>query len=319
MLMGAEVLLGGLASLGGSLASQHMASVNSAEAFNRQKELMRLQNQYAVENWNRENAYNTPKAQKERLRAAGLNPDLMYGNGASGLVAGSIDSPSAPSAPMTPTMDFSKSVGDAVMAAQGIAAAKKSKSETVAQDIENKYLEDRCRNEIAQQLETLGFTADQRREINARIENISKSTAALQVEMDATRVRLGFEQTDRLISSFNAVVNAAAVKNKIDDDVATRSSRIFSLVARGHVDEANSYLLGLFKNPKKFKTFVSDWKDMLSELFHDATGKDSEGHSGVNPVNKNPNSPAAKASRSFFMALDDWISSFTGAPQPWKK
>lgn len=34
----------------------------------------------------RERAYNSPLAQRQRLQAAGLNPDLMYGNGASGLV-----------------------------------------------------------------------------------------------------------------------------------------------------------------------------------------------------------------------------------------
>lgn len=31
--------------------------------------------------WNKQNAYNTPKAQMERLKAAGLNPALMYGQG----------------------------------------------------------------------------------------------------------------------------------------------------------------------------------------------------------------------------------------------
>lgn len=31
--------------------------------------------------WNRENAYNDPAAQMQRLQAAGLNPNLVYGNG----------------------------------------------------------------------------------------------------------------------------------------------------------------------------------------------------------------------------------------------
>lgn len=34
-----------------------------------------------VEMWNMQNAYNTPSAQMERLQAAGLNPNLVYGNG----------------------------------------------------------------------------------------------------------------------------------------------------------------------------------------------------------------------------------------------
>ncbi|AXB22591.1 minor capsid protein [Lepus americanus faeces associated microvirus SHP1 6472] len=39
----------------------------------------------ARQNVSDERAYNTPSAQIERLRDAGLNPDLMYGNGTSGL------------------------------------------------------------------------------------------------------------------------------------------------------------------------------------------------------------------------------------------
>lgn len=206
MLMGAEVLLGGLASLGGSLASQHMASVSSAEAFNRQKELMRLQNQYAVENWNRENAYNTPKAQKERLRAAGLNPDLMYGNGASGLVAGSIDSPSAPSAPMTPTMDFSKSVGDAVMAAQGIAAAKKAKSETVAQDIENKYLEERIMADISQTKAYTSLTKEKQAEVT---QNVAKMVGEMNVmHVQVENLQKEGKLTQKQIDTFERRANA---------------------------------------------------------------------------------------------------------------
>lgn len=37
----------------------------------------------------KQRAYDSPAEQRKRLAAAGLNPDLMYGNGASGLVSGS--------------------------------------------------------------------------------------------------------------------------------------------------------------------------------------------------------------------------------------
>ena len=45
-----------------------------------------------IEMWNMNNAYNDPSAQMERLRQAGLNPNLVYGNGAT-------TTASAPSAP----------------------------------------------------------------------------------------------------------------------------------------------------------------------------------------------------------------------------
>ena len=46
----------------------------------------------SIEMWNMNNAYNDPSAQMERLRQAGLNPNLVYGNGAT-------TTASAPSAP----------------------------------------------------------------------------------------------------------------------------------------------------------------------------------------------------------------------------
>ena len=40
-----------------------------------------------IAQWHRENAYNSPTAQMERLRQAGLNPNLVYGGGATTLSA----------------------------------------------------------------------------------------------------------------------------------------------------------------------------------------------------------------------------------------
>lgn len=39
----------------------------------------RLQRQYANEDFEKQNAYNAPAAQKQRLKDAGLNPNMMYG------------------------------------------------------------------------------------------------------------------------------------------------------------------------------------------------------------------------------------------------
>lgn len=52
----------------------------------------------AISDWNMQNAYNAPSAQMERLKAAKLNPNLIYGTGvqASGL-SGSVRSSSPPS------------------------------------------------------------------------------------------------------------------------------------------------------------------------------------------------------------------------------
>lgn len=45
------------------------------------KKIAREQNEYNQEMWRMQNEYNTPRAQKQRLIDAGLNPALMYQNG----------------------------------------------------------------------------------------------------------------------------------------------------------------------------------------------------------------------------------------------
>jgi hypothetical protein len=77
--------LAGVLGLGSSVASNMGA-----------KSRQNLANSQNVAFWNKQNAYNTPKAQMARLRDAGLNPALIYGSGATNTgVAGSI----APSKP----------------------------------------------------------------------------------------------------------------------------------------------------------------------------------------------------------------------------
>ena len=71
----------------GALANN--ANVNSAIAANKQEQqanreynlnLAKLQNQWTLDQWYREAEYNSPAAYRARLQAAGMNPDLAYGN-----------------------------------------------------------------------------------------------------------------------------------------------------------------------------------------------------------------------------------------------
>ena len=108
---------------------------NNAIAYGRSKKLMALQNQYAVENWRRENAYNTPAMQMARLKAAGLNPDLMYGNGAVGLQGADIGNPSP--APAVPNSNNTGNVSTLAQLALAGAQVKKLGAETEGQTLEN--------------------------------------------------------------------------------------------------------------------------------------------------------------------------------------
>lgn len=65
----------------GQLTSGIMNYFSQRETNKANRELAELAYQQNVEQWERENAYNHPAAQMSRLTEAGLNPNLVYGNG----------------------------------------------------------------------------------------------------------------------------------------------------------------------------------------------------------------------------------------------
>lgn len=90
-------LLPGLASMASNLfgAQTQRENVDKTNAAN----MALAQYQYSkdLEMWNMGNKYNAPEAQMERLRAAGLNPNMVYGSGSpAGQSAGQLPKFNAP-------------------------------------------------------------------------------------------------------------------------------------------------------------------------------------------------------------------------------
>lgn len=56
-----------------------LGQIGSELDMGRQRRLMAEQYKYNLEQWNRQNVYDSPAAQMQRFRDAGLNPDLVYG------------------------------------------------------------------------------------------------------------------------------------------------------------------------------------------------------------------------------------------------
>lgn len=96
----ASALITGGATLGASGINAGLGFLASSLQHDRNKELMELENKYNLMQWHRENEYNLPVNQVQRLKAAGLNPALMYGNGVDGLTAASGNGVSGQSAGM---------------------------------------------------------------------------------------------------------------------------------------------------------------------------------------------------------------------------
>ena len=89
--------------LGSSILNSAFGWLTGSNSAKKQFEYQRQLNQEAfqhdVDMWNRQNEYNTPSAQMERLQAAGLNPNLVYGNGGATNTASGAPSMNAGHAP----------------------------------------------------------------------------------------------------------------------------------------------------------------------------------------------------------------------------
>lgn len=89
-------LLGGLFGLGSTKMANdaNLQAVRETNAANR--ELARYNWEQQVDMWNRNNEYNSPIQQMQRLKEAGLNPNLVYGSGVTGNSSSSIPTPQMP-------------------------------------------------------------------------------------------------------------------------------------------------------------------------------------------------------------------------------
>ena len=89
--------VGALGSIAGSV-SGGLFSANQARKNRKfQERMYNQQVQDTLDFWNKQNEYNLPSAQRQRLEDAGLNPLLMYGEG--GVSGNLAQQPQLPSAP----------------------------------------------------------------------------------------------------------------------------------------------------------------------------------------------------------------------------
>lgn len=104
--------------------------------------LAQMQNQWNVEQWQRENAYNSPSAQLQRLQDAGINPDLIYGGGISNTSASSPQMTAGSAASPTPLVGMPNVVGDYLDAQLKQAQIDNINANTNKQGVETSILTD---------------------------------------------------------------------------------------------------------------------------------------------------------------------------------
>lgn len=118
----------------GSNARANETNLQIAREYNAaQRELAEFQANYNERMWHMQNEYNTPSAQMERFRAAGLNPNLVYSQGNPGNAA------SSPTYPDVKQM--AASVKPVVQDGLGLANALNNVLQVKALELENRRRE----------------------------------------------------------------------------------------------------------------------------------------------------------------------------------
>lgn len=101
--MAAATLIGSGISAGASLLGNGLNMLQNSQSVKNQKKLMDYQNEIYLRNLQEDRIFNSPENTMARYKAAGLNPNLVYGNGTEAAVG---YAPTA-SAPSLIPMDFS--------------------------------------------------------------------------------------------------------------------------------------------------------------------------------------------------------------------
>lgn len=180
------------------------ANIISTAMTNRANERMQQrQNAWNLEQWERNNAYNSPAAQMQRLKAAGLNPDIMYGQNASG-ASGNSAAP-APGTQPIPKQPFRV---DPYLTAQ----LKLLASQTYKNNMDGKVSDIQAQNDeefmYDERLQKLGLNEAQRgyliemmRKEHKLSDNIAQQTENLKVEHERLKEAINTQvaQTDLLI------------------------------------------------------------------------------------------------------------------------
>lgn len=106
------------------------SAISQRQNYNYSKKLMELQYQQNLDLWNKQNEYNAPSAQMQRLRAAGLNPNLVYG----GSVSGNSSNNTSTSLGAVAPVDYSDSMFKGVSA---VTSMKLARSQVRRQETQN--------------------------------------------------------------------------------------------------------------------------------------------------------------------------------------
>lgn len=244
----------------------------SNNATNRSNDkLARYQNDWNLAQWKRENEYNLPINQVQRLREAGLNPNLVYGGGATTLSA---SSPKAERATMRPYTGWNLGGDSFVNAELGYQRLQKDNELADSQIQVNNQQKLESAQRIAESAARkagmdfdLGLKKDLRKtQLDTALENLNqvrnsnalsqKQQRMMDLEIDLmplkkTMTQKQIKQLDLSISKLSVETDLMKFERDLNKLGLTKSdSRFWRILSK-----AWDYLIG------EKRSFVDDWKE----------------------------------------------------------
>lgn len=209
------------------------------QAYNEQN--MATQNEYMVDQWNRENAYNDPSAVRARYEAAGISPQAAFGQGSasgSGIAGGLSSAPSGGSpsgSASAPLGNQFAGLGSAI--AQGMAIdsqnkLRKQQEELAAAQTKEKWLDAKRKESV---YTDDYFTAERL----SALSSSERSTA----EAAISKLRLARENG---LKAYYDVLNAAEARERVaaadlaEKHVATQMQIIENLQKDGIIKDVEA-------------------------------------------------------------------------------
>ena len=155
------------------------SAISQRQNYKYSKKLMELQYQQNLDLWNKQNEYNTPTAQMQRLQAAGLNPNLVYGSS----VAGNSSNNTSTSLGSVSPVDYTDSMFKGVSAVTNMKLARSTVRRQEAQNqldlaltankaLDTQYLRETLNSRVTYQNELTKFSLQQWPLILAQQKNI---------------------------------------------------------------------------------------------------------------------------------------------------
>ena len=247
---GGAAAISAAAGLAGSIGS-------GRKAYHRSKKLMNKQYQMDMEAWKTQNAYNTPAAQQARLKEAGLNPALMYGQGTMGNATGA---PQSKFTQLQPYMNAGDMGTLANSAIQGM-LAKANKDLLKSQMFKNISSANLDKDNSFKIQSLLGLEMDK---MKSEIEFTKANTSLTRVtsELNSAKIGLTFDQRKQVQAQVQQVFKNIEVQDKmLEMDYSDMTGKNWMVNAEklfGGQYDTSTYIgaasmiasLAILKNPK---------------------------------------------------------------------